>query len=239
MRKFVILVIMLAVSTGLLFSQKLHEDENPFMKYYQDQTSENLIEAIKSFNVADEDNTGFDNSIMLSNLYFIALENELAILDENIDSLATRDKFRYANLLLSLNRFESSIAIYNQLNEDTPDWSCPWRHKGEALFKSDNLVDAEIALQKAIETRIEHYDAYVMLADVQNDMGKSEEALATLETGFSYLGKDIEEADEEVNDLDVQFLYLDLLKKNDKQDEYLKLKAKLEERAPEDSRLVD
>ncbi len=103
-------------------------------------------------------------------------------------------------------------------------------------MKSDNLVQAEVALKKSIEVRIEHYDAYVMLAEVQELMGKNGEALATLETGFTYKGKDIEDPDEEVSDPDVQFLYLRLLKANDMQNEYEQQKKKLEKSAPEDER---
>lgn len=236
MNKIFYVVTVAILFASALYSQEMHQDENPFMNYYEDQTTENLIKAIEHF-AKQDDEAGIDKRIMLGNLYLIALEKEIGSLETDLDSLVMRDKFQYANLLLALNRYDESISLYEDLNSTAPNWSCPWRHKGEAYFKSERLEQAEAALKKAVETRVEHYDAYVMLADVQNDMGKPEEALKTLETGFSYLGKDIEDPDEEVNDLDVKFLHLELLRKNGRQEEYDKLKMKIQEIAPEDERL--
>jgi len=235
--KHIILCLFLVLLTAGLFSQNAQEGENPFMTYYEDQTSENLIKAVQHFSSEEIDGAELGNSIMLANLYLIALENELDHLSVNQDSLTIGGKFQYANLLLALNRFEECVEIYEELNSNTPNWSCPWRHKGEAFFKLNRLPEAETALQKAIETRVEHYDAYVMLADVQNEMGNHVEALKTLETGFTYLGKDIEDPDEEVSELDVKFLYLQLLKKNNKLEKYNELKSELEVIAPDDERL--
>jgi hypothetical protein len=89
---------------------------------------------------------------------------------------------------------------------------------------------------KAIATRKEHYDAYIMLAEVQNEIGKYEKALETLNEGLSYKGKDIEDSEEEVSDLEVKFLQLELLKRNGKISEYQNLESVLKEKAPEDKR---
>ncbi|KQC11234.1 MAG: hypothetical protein APR54_11105 [Candidatus Cloacimonas sp. SDB] len=235
--KRIIASLFLVVLTAGLFSQNTQAGENPFMNYYEDQTSENLIKAVQHFTGEDIDGADLGNSIMLANLYLIALEKELDHLSANQDSLKIGEKFQYANLLLAVNRFEECIPIYEDLNTGTPNWSCPWRHKGEALFKLNKLNEAETALKQAIETRKEHYDAYVMLADVQNEMGNHVEALKTLETGFTFLGKDIEDPDEEVSDLEVKFLYLQLLKKNNELEKYNALKSELEVIAPDDERL--
>jgi len=74
---------------------------------------------------------------------------------------------------------------------------------------------------------------------VQEAMGKYTDALATLETGFSYKGKDIEDPEQEITDLDVQFLHLRLLKLNNMQNEYEQLKMKLEKAVPNDERLKE
>jgi hypothetical protein len=42
-------------------------------------------------------------------------------------------------------------------------------------------------------------------------MKECKKAVATLETGLSYCGKDSEDPEKELNNLEVQFLYLDLL----------------------------
>ena len=108
--------------------------------------------------------------------------------------------------------------------------SCFSRKKGE-------LADAVTALDKAIETRETHYDAYVMLAEVYRDLEEYETALATLEKGLTYYGKDIEDPEEEVSTIDVYFLHLDLFDKCGKTEEYKELYEKIKKIAPDDERL--
>jgi len=141
------------------------------------------------------------------------LEKNLEVLGSNLDSLNTRTKFSYANLLLELGKLDESIIIYDKLNEDVPKWSCPWRHKGEVLIKQNKLLEAETATLMAIETREDHFDAYVQLAKIQKDMKKYEEALKTLNKGLSYYSSDPEEevTDEEVIELKLELE--ELLKK--------------------------
>lgn len=236
MWKYFLIVIILWVAITAQAENAGKNEKDLFHLYREDQTFENFIKAAIHFNSQKEESKDPESDLMLSYLYYIELENQLKILGNELDSLNNRTKFQYANLLLELKRYEKSIEIYNTLNETTPAWSCPWRHKGEAYFKSGKLEDAEYALLKAIETRIEHYDAYVMLADVQKEIGKYEEALTTLETGLSYKGKDIEDPEEEVMDLDVKFLYLELLKLNNKKEKIKPLEQELLKIAPEDER---
>ncbi len=223
----------------LLLSAGVHDNSEyeHFNNYRNEQTYENFEKAMDFYksNLKKDEN---DHSayLMLSYLNFMELEKNMAVLESDLDSLDNRTRFSYANLLLSLGKYNESIEIYDKINKDTPDWSCPWRHKGEAYFKSDKLEEAELALLKSIETRKEHYDAYVMLADVQKEMGKYEDALKTLKTGISYKGKDIEESNEEVAYLEEDFLHLELLKLNSMQQEFENLKKKLMEIAPDDER---
>ncbi|MDY6895998.1 MAG: tetratricopeptide repeat protein, partial [Thermotogota bacterium] len=93
------------------------------------------------------------------------------------------------------------------------------------------LEEAEAALRKSIETREEHYDAYVMLAEVLKEQKRYSQALKTLQKGRTYKGKDIEEGG--VNEIDVDFLMLELLKLNNKPTE--ELEKKLQEIAPDHS----
>ena len=83
------------------------------------------------------------------------------------DSLDDQTAFGLANFLLETRDFDRAIALYGQLNATTPKWSCPWRHKGQALYQQGRLDEAEASLLQAIETRQTHYDAYVWLARVQ------------------------------------------------------------------------
>jgi tetratricopeptide (TPR) repeat protein len=224
----------------ILSSADTHQESNPFQVYYADPSFSTFEKAYESYSNQLEENAEDNNArLMLSYLYMLEMERMLGQFEARIDSLAPNIKFQYANILLEIGKYDECIKVYEGLNKDFPDWSCPWRHKGEAFFKTSELELAEIALQKAITTRVEHYDAYVMLAEVQEAMGKYTDALATLETGFSYKGKDIEEPEQEITDVDVQFLYLRLLKQNDMQNEYKQLKMKLEKTAPNDERLKD
>ena len=100
------------------------------------------------------------------------------------------------------------------MNESSPKWSCPWRHKGEAYYNKEDFGQAETAFKMAVETRITHYDAYVWLARAQYKAGKAPEALKSLDTGLEYKFKDIEDPEEEVNPVDEMFLHAILLKAN-------------------------
>jgi len=231
--------LVLLMTFGLLLFGGEHDNSEyeHFNNYRNEQTFENFKIAADHYNSKLEENENDHSAyLMLSYLNSMELENNLAKLENDLDSLDNRTKFSYANLLLSLGKYDESIQVYDKLNTDTPNWSCPWRHKGEAYFKSNKLIEAESALLKSIETRIEHYDAYIMLADVQKEMGKFKLALETLKTGISYKGKDIEDPEKEVSDLDVEFLHLELLKLNNKIDDFNKLKKKLKKLVPEDER---
>ena len=114
------------------------------------------------------------------------------------DSLEGKHLFGLANLMLETGDFRRSVDLYRKLNAATPKWSCPWRHKGEALYKLGDLAESEQALLKAVETRPTHYDAWVWLARVQKDMGKLKEALASIKKAFENKGKDVEDPEQEV-----------------------------------------
>lgn len=201
-----------------------------FQTYQENRTKENFLNAYEALS---ED----QNEIMNAYLLYMELERYTAIIETKMDSLDLGSQFSFANLLLELGKYDQSITIYEKLNEQAPKWSCPWRHKGEALMKKNELEQAEIALKKAIETRIEHYDAYIMLADVQMQMKKYEEALSTFNMGLLYKGKDIEDPEEEVNQIDEKILHLKLLKHNNKKNEYKKLKTDLIKKYPQDPRV--
>lgn len=235
MKKLLMLVLVMLLFSICLSADE-EKEENPLHIFNQDPTMENFQKGFNYYKAElekDENNSGA--LLGLSYLYVIALNNNLDKI-ENLEDLKPGEKFQFANLLLALKDYERAVSIYNELNESAPKWSCPWRHKGEALWKMGSLEESEKALLKAIETRETHYDAYTMLADVQKDMGKYEEALKTLEKGFTYYGKDIEDPAEEVDETEVQFLYLELLKRNGREEDFEKVMKKLKEKVPEDER---
>ncbi len=236
MNKFLLFLLIISLSASLCFTDEAKE-LNPFQKYVSDPSYATFLQAVDFFQSnLEEDPQNDSNRIMLSYLYLMEIDNMLDQIDVYADSLSPGIQFNYANLLLELRKFDDAIEVYEMLNDKHPEWSCPWRHKGEALFKSGELKGAEVALKKAIETRQGHYDAYVMLAEVLEALGRDKEALATLETGFTHLGEDIEAPEEEVEDVDVQFLYLRLLQNNGKNAQAEKVKNSLKRSDPDDER---
>lgn len=218
----------LLVLSIMLVSVSAEENKmEAFSQYQEDATDEHFFKAY-------EELSENGNQVFLSYLLHMEMNRQLEKVDT--ENLNPRNSFLYANLLLELGKYEECIPQYDKLNEATPKLSCPWRHKGEAYYKMQNYEQAEIALKKAIETRIEHYDAYIWLAKVQKEMGKYKEALKTFETGISYKGKDIEDPEEEVHPLDEMFLELELLQLNEKTKEYQEAKMKAMEIAPDDER---
>ncbi len=234
MRRLLMIVIAAALIVPAAVSAK---DPTPFSKFMKDRTTENFLEAFRHYENARADTADYGAAVVLAYMSLIELEKNLDILEENIGDLTKKNLFGYGNILLELGRYDEAIAIYDTLNQQSPKWSCPWRHKGEAMWKKGDLDDAVAALSKAIETRQSHYDAYVMLAEVYNDRGECEKALKTLEKGLTYYGKDVEDPEEEVSSLDVSFLHLELLKKCGDRADYDELFEKLSKIAPGDERL--
>ncbi|HNX37332.1 MAG TPA: tetratricopeptide repeat protein [Candidatus Cloacimonadota bacterium] len=113
------------------------------------------------------------------------LDNEVSLLKEDLlagaDSLDTGGRFSLGNVLLGMRDYTAAIKIYAGLNKDYPNWSCPWRHKGQALYEMKDYTEAERALFQAISTNEEHYDAYIWLAKTQKELGKYPQALENLE----------------------------------------------------------
>ncbi|MCK4548772.1 MAG: tetratricopeptide repeat protein [Candidatus Krumholzibacteria bacterium] len=234
MKKVLILVVAIAI---LLPGAASAKEPSLFSIYLKDRTPENFLKAFEHYESLRADTVNYSAASVLAYLSLIELEKNLEILEENKAELKNKTMFSYGNILLELGRYDESIAIYDMLNEKSPKWSCPWRHKGEAYWKHGELASAVMALKKAIETRETHYDAYVMLADVYRDLEEYETALETLEKGLTYYGKDIEDPEEEVANIDVAFLHLDLLKKCGKKAEYDEMFEKLTKIYPDDERL--
>lgn len=208
-----------------------------FTDYNRDRTEENLVRALSYYHqLKENDPEDYQIPLLLSYIHYIELNGYITEMLDNVDSLNVRTQFQFANLLLSLNQYEQSIEIYLLITEQLPQWSCAWRHMGEALFYAGELEESELALMEAINTRIEHYDAYVWLAFVQKEQEKYEQALETLNTGLSYYGKDIEDPEEEVDALDVKFMLLELYEKNNMRDEHETMRQELLQKAPEDPR---
>ena len=192
-----------------LFGQHSSSDFEKYMDYQKKPTIGNLIKAVEYYNEQLEEDTEYSTHLILANIFQKEFQKNMNILEEELDSLSTMNKFSYANLLLEIGQFEKSITIYDKLNENFPKWSCPWRHKGEALLKMESYEKAEVATIKAIEVREDHLDAYVQLARIRKSLGKYNEALRALEKGLSYSESDLEV---EISNEEVEALHNELLK---------------------------
>jgi tetratricopeptide (TPR) repeat protein len=213
MKKMTILILIIMLTS--LWAGGLQE-------YVEKPDFKNFLRTADSLNKVN-------SQIELAYLMNFELARQIAKLDSNFSELDLQAKFSLANLKLDMGKYEPAVAIYEKINQQFPKWSCPWRHKGEAFFKSGKLEKAEQALQKAIETRKQHYDAYVMLAEVQKEQNEYRQALETLQEGMKYKNKDIEEG--EVDELEVDFLMLELLELNHETTD--ELEERLKQQAPD------
>ncbi|HPR18240.1 MAG TPA: hypothetical protein PLD62_08330 [Candidatus Cloacimonadota bacterium] len=203
------LTLILLISCAWLSSFAQNEETvmKKFQMYQENPAKENLLSLIDL--ASDSKDDTILSAIILGNVYLNELEKQLGILHDQQDSLSYGNIFGYANLLLAAHRYDESIELYDRLNTAAPDWSCPWRHKGEALYKTGRFAEAETSTLKAIETREDHFDAYLQLARIQRELGKYEEALQTLEAGLKYTATD---AEGEVTDEDFLKLKEEIIK---------------------------
>lgn len=206
-------------------------DSNELLKSYFDESSLENIKAILDDANQSKDVTSANMNLLL--VHFSEMSKAINKLEENSENLQAGQRFQLANIYLALGKYNEAITHYNILNMNFADWSCPWRHKGEAYFNLEKWKEAESALEKAIETRVEHYDAYLWLARTQLKLKKNKAALKTFETAMSYKGKDIEDPEEEFSSEDEKFLRLDILKANKMKKEYKELEKKLREKYPD------
>lgn len=193
------LMIMVLLISGIQLSAQHGLDEfEKFRNYLNDPGLENFISAVQHYESNKEEN--FTSNVLLANMYLMEFERNISALEAEFDSLSVHNKFSLANLLLEAGRYQRSLEIYDDLTENYPKWSCPWRHKGEAYLKTDQLEAALEATLQSIETREDHYDAYIQLAEIQKKMGNYQTALQSLEKGLLYRDTYTED---EISDEDV------------------------------------
>ncbi len=183
MKSFIITLILLAVGFNILAQHGL-DDFEKYNDYFKEQDLDNFLTAVQHYEAEKEEN--FTNRILLANIFLNEFSKNIAALEAEYDSLTVHGKFSLANLLLGVGKFQRSIEIYDELNENYPKWTCPWRHKGEALMKTGRLEEALAATIKSIESREDHYDAYIQLAEIQKELGDYEAALKSLEKGLQH-----------------------------------------------------
>jgi len=202
------------ITLGLLILNFCLAQESPVTLYLQNQNLETYQQAVNYLLKIDkEDNSGMQAKL---NLAYISNLESLRLMDlakADMDNLKPGERFALANLYLERDKYDDAITIYNLLNEATPKWSCPWRHKGEALYKSGKYDAAKKSLEMAIETNKEHYDAYLWYAKTLYELKDYKNALRALETAFDLTEKlEDSEYDEVIPEEEINQLYQELLK---------------------------
>lgn len=223
-------IILIVSALSLWAETNAPQGSDAYQTYVENPSLENLQSALQHYRQEMKEDTSA--GIMYAYLCVNELELALENLQEAKETLSPRDLFSYANLLLHIQRYEEALVMYNILNEKTPKWSCPWRHKGEVLMKLNRLDEAEKATEMAIETRPDHFDAFIQLATIRKEMGKNQEALDALEKGLTY-----QDDEGEVNMTDVYFMQLDLYNALGDSSQAEEVRKKLKTIAPNDARL--
>ncbi len=227
-------IIILLIACISLFAE--FDERKPLMNYYENQNFDTFIKAYSYYGIKNDINADPNTKAYLMSILYNELNNTLEYMIANSDSLTPGSAFQTANILLAMGEYDKAVVLYNKINEKSPKWSCPWRHKGEAFLKMNELDKAVIALKNSIETRKEHYDAYLMLAEVYFKQKNFKDAYSTMQDAFKYKGKDSEDEEEVYSNKSVDFLYLDILKANKMKKDADALEKQLRTKYPEDQR---
>lgn len=194
MKKTIAILLLQLIWLAVLSAQPA----DPCLEYLRQPTTEGYRAARGHLDSLLSQNSN-DRQALLFSAYIdqAHLVQQIDRLYELRDSLENRQLFGLGNLLLETGEFHQAIEIYERLNAQLPQWSCPWRHKGQALYRLGRLAEAERSLLKAVETRASHYDAWVWLARVQKDLGRRREALISIKKAFQNKGRDTENPEKE------------------------------------------
>jgi tetratricopeptide (TPR) repeat protein len=205
---------MMLVCIVVLVSCLIWAETDPINDYFTDPSPASFQAAYgycaDSLNV---DSTQNGYKLLMATLALSEAKRLTDSVEQIAAELDTGGKFQYANLLLSWQRYGDAIPIYDELNKDYPAWSCPWRHKGEALYRTKRYKEAEASLQKAIETNLEHYDAYIWMAKTQYQLKKYKQALQNLETALTLNPEAEESLEATISSDEIHTLRQELLKK--------------------------
>lgn len=206
--KNLIIVLILSLSSVLIFAQ----GQNPVNAYLSNPGNAAFEAAVQSLcdGISEGENPSRSKIYLL---YVLNIESE-RLIDElmvTVDSLAASDRFTIGNVLMGMEKLDQAVAVYDAINRDFPNWSCPWRHKGEAYYKMGEYEEAVVSLTQAIATNENHVDAYIWMAYALNELGMYEQALTNLERALSLSPDDGgEHQDEEIPQEQIQALLQEL-----------------------------
>jgi len=229
MKKITIITLSL-VLCSMLFAQNL--ERKPLSDYFKDQSTGAMLKAVSYYSITNENSANYDAQMYLMLIHMNEMNKMISNLTANADSLSPAQLFQTANTLLSMGQYNDAIKLYDKINAKTPKWSCPWRHKGEAYMNINDYQNSEKALLMAIDTNKQHYDAYIMLAEVYYKNNNFKKALDTINESFKYKSTGKEESEEAYSSEKADFLYLNILNANKMKKEAKELSAKLQKEYP-------
>jgi len=207
--RYYVLFILITLVTFAFAAEK-----SPVQMYFQNPTTRSFQDAWNACNQAlAKDSTSSSTKILMATIANYEAERLVQELYPNRMNLDAGSKFQLANYFLEKEKYEDAIPLYQSLNDSIPDWSCPWRHKGTALYMTKKYKEAEASLKKAVETNKEHYDAYIWLAKTQYQLKEYKLALQNLETGMKLSPEAENSEDMGFTDDNVTSLHKELKKK--------------------------
>lgn len=206
--KSLIIALALVCIAGMLFAE---ESIDPIARYFDNPDFTTFQKAVESS--SDSILVSKSPNMHKLRLAYIA-ENEVTRLLDDLQAskagLSTGELFNLANLYLSRAAYQPAIALYDSLNAAYPNWSCPWRHKGEAYYRLKAFTEAATALKQAIATNENHYDAYIWMAMTQKELGQYAAALKNLEKAMELSPEAEESEDKALSQEQITNLYKEL-----------------------------
>ena len=204
--KHPILITLLICLTGVLPAAG-----DPISDYLQEPGPSTFkLAAVNAAEAIEKNEATNRNKLYLAYIADMESGRLLNELFQTSDSLAAGERFMLANILLGKEDFARAIELYDSINKDLPNWSCPWRHKGEASFRLKDYEAAALALDQAIATNTSHYDAYIWMALTLNELGRYSEALSNLDRAMQLPLEAQTCEDEELAPEDIKILYEEL-----------------------------
>jgi len=207
--------LLLIIALTLIISGLLAAEESPVEAYLSNPGMQSHALALDHLRAQYSSNP---QELQLTlNLAYILNHEAVRLMDlasQRLDEMGPGERFGLANMYLEMQQYEKAITIYDNINKESPKWSCPWRHKGEALFRSGQYDLATKSLEQAIETNKEHYDAYVWQAKALYRLGRYEDAKVAMDTAFK-LDPEAEDSDydDALSEDELKNLYQDILDK--------------------------
>ena len=202
------LLILIACACAMIYAA----ESNPVRDYLDNPSTDTFSAAVQYLTQMDKDSSSSMQAKL--NLAYIADHETQRLMDLALSQekeLKPAERFSLANMFFGMDKYTEAIKLYDVLNKESPKWSCPWRHKGEALYKSGDYQAAIKSLEMAIETNEEHYDAYIWYAKALYKLERYQDAKTALDTALS-LDPEEEESgfDEVFTDDQLQQMYRDI-----------------------------